>query len=611
MSKDIKINNRKWFYFIILFIFIAGIIAFFIYFYFNIYLQPNFSNKSLNFVSSNGKDTVKPGDRITYTINFENSGFRTVDELEIIAKIPDHTEFISASGEGKFSQGENKLVFIVEEGLKSGDKGSVDFTVKVERPLDNETPVILDDVIYNYRIKEKSYSEIIQSNLNHKVESSPQFGSFDLQAIDENGGYLRLDDVIGYTIKIENTGDMNATGVKVRSTLTDNVIIDENSITVNGKIENGYVIWNIDKLDIDNPRFLSFKVKVKNNLSDQESIINNISIVCDQGINKEESIEKKVSLFPDLSNSEVFLYDLNGGYLWAGETIRVKVVLKNDGEKVAESYRLICPIPAGATYISRSGTPEGIRWSDEIRGLVWELENLEVGSEKVITFDIKVNENLLYKGGTIATNFKIESEGKEIELVSKSITIKRRVSMTVVAMGDSLIAKSDWVQRFDNLLESTYPYADYNTIASGIPAERAYQGYWRFDNTVAPYHPEIIIIAYGSNDAGCGLWNFRDNLDALVLKSKRLGATVFINLIGPIVGSRWSGKQSYPEYNDAIRQIAAKYGVPVIDVLTPLSQDTNRYLSDGLHYTPEGAAVVAQTVYSVVTQYLDDVGGRR
>ena len=180
--------------------------------------------------------------------------------------------------------------------------------------------------------------------------------------------------------------------------------------------------------------------------------------------------------------------------------------------------------------------------------------------------------------------------------------------MTIVAMGDSLIAKSDWAQRFDNLMEANYPLADYNTMASGKNGELSNQGYYRFDSTVAIHNPQIVILAYGTNDAGGSLNNFGVHMEGLVNKARNLGATVFINLIGPI---GYPEKVGWPSYNQKILEIAAKYSLPVIDVLTPLSQNKGKYLYDGVHYTPEGSAVVAQTVFNAVAPYLNSAGARR
>jgi lysophospholipase L1-like esterase len=160
---------------------------------------------------------------------------------------------------------------------------------------------------------------------------------------------------------------------------------------------------------------------------------------------------------------------------------------------------------------------------------------------------------------------------------------------------------------FDELLEANYPYSDYNTIASGKGGEKASGGNARFDSTVAIYNPEIVIIAYGTNDAGPRISGFEANLESIVAKAKNLGARVFINLVGPIYKPE---KEKYVEYNNTIRQIAAKYGAVVIDVLTPLSQNPGEYLADGMHYSSAGAVVVAHTVFSYVSQYLGDIGQR-
>lgn len=601
-----EIKKPKW---IIMIISIAVIIIFSIAacYYFFIYLRLNFNDFSQNYVSSNTANPVKPGEEILYSINFKNTGNRAVDKLEIKASIPSNTTIASSDGGTITGDDGNTLIFNFDR-IEKNQSGKADFAVKVNKPLDNGTSILLDDVTFNYMVEGRQYIQKITSDLNHIIKSSPDFSNFDLKSVDENSGYLQMGDTIEYTIIVKNSGDMNATGVEIKSILSKNVSIIEESINNSGIYKNNTVVWNMNNFDINKTYTFKFKATVNYGLNDGDLLENKSTLTCDQGIEAEKSTNDSVKLVPKFSDSEVLLSDDNGGYLWAGEIIDIKIIIRNSGEKEADSYRLIFPIPAGAAYISGSGTPEGISWSDEIRGLIWDLSNLNVGDEKEINLQLRVNDDLFYTGGNIATDFKIESNDYETEIEQASLSVKKHIYMTIVAMGDSLIARSDWVQRFDQLLESTYPYADYNTIASGVNGERAYEGYARFDSTVAIYRPQIIIIAYGTNDAGAGLTNFSVHLEGLVMKSRNLGATVFLNLIGPVF---YSGKESYPQYNNEILKIAAKYSLPVIDVLSPLSQDPDRYLYDGVHYTTDGSAVVAQTVFNYVIQYLDDFGQRR
>jgi uncharacterized repeat protein (TIGR01451 family) len=600
-------KNKKWIFIIIPIVLIIAA-AVVICYYFFIYLKPNFSDPSQNFINSDTAEQVAPGSEISYNIDFKNTGNRAVDSLEIEVPIPENTSFTSSETETTIKEDANTITFYFGN-IEIEQAGKVNFIVTADKPLDNGTKIILDKVEFNYIIKDNKYSQDIASGLNHTVQSSPDFSGFSLKAVDENGGYLHMGDIIEYALSVKNKGDMNATGVEIKSVLSKNVSIIEESITGSGSLQDNTVSWNSDILKVNKSHTFKFKASVDYDLADGELIENNSAISCDQGVKASDSTSEQVTLLPDFASSEIFLSDANGGYLWAGETVNIKILITNSGEKKADSYSLVCPTPQGATYISRSGTPEGIRWSDDIRGLIWDLNDLDIGESKEIDFQIKINDDLFYTGGNITTNFKIESNDSETELDQASIGVKRHIYMTIVAMGDSLIAKSDWVQRFDQLMESNYLYADYNTIPSGVPGERAPEGFVRFDSTIAIYNPQIIIIAYGTNDTGTGVNNFSVHLEGIVMKSRELGATVFLNLIGPIY---YPGKDSYPKYNNEIIKIANKYSIPVIDVLTPLSQNSGHYLySDGVHYTPEGSAVVAQTVFNSVTQYLDDFGSRK
>ncbi|HJX01820.1 MAG TPA: GDSL-type esterase/lipase family protein, partial [Candidatus Humimicrobiaceae bacterium] len=565
-------NGRKWIYLLVVFILIVGASSF-VYFYFRIY-PPNFSDVSVNFISSDSSGSLKPGDRITYTVNYGNTGWKAAENFEIILKIPDNTFFISSEN-NVVSQNTDGTLTIKIGNVEGTKQGTADLVVGVKKPLDNGTLIKFDGAKFTYKNSGKILNNDIEANLISTVESSPDFSNFGIDAIDENGGVLRQGDVIQYRLIVKNSGGMNAADVEVKSNFSEFTDVIEDSITDAGTYGNSSVSWNIDNLEVNKPEILSFRVRVKNDLTEDVTITNNSTLIYGTDIT-ERSVEEEIKRFSDLTTSEAFIYDENGGYLWATEIINVKVVLKNTGDKTEESYRLICPTPAGATYISQSGTPEGISWSDDIRGLIWDLKNLGVGEEKEISFRIKVNEDLVNSGGIITTAFKIESSNGEVILPSKSMKVRGHVIMNIVAMGDSLIEMTGWVQMFDDLLEANYPYADYNTIASGKGGEKASGGSARFDSTVAIYNPQIVIVAYGSNDAGPRVSGFQANMESIVAKAKNLGARVFINLIGPIY---WPGKEKYAEYNNIIWQIAAKYGAVVIDVLTPLSQNPGGYLT--------------------------------
>ena len=600
-------NISKKLLFIIIGIIIIICIAAAAVYYFYFYLKPNFEDSQFNYISSITPDEVKPGEEITYDIYYMNTGFRNVDDLKIIVDIPDSTSFLDSAAEYLLEEDGSAVTFEIDN-IGKGFSGVISFTVTADDPLDNGTIIAPEDIRFQYMIKDMGFTRIMDLPASHTVSSQPVFTDLVINTSDTGGGHLYMGEELEYIVKVKNDGNMNATGFQLKAMISDMVTIDEGSINGNGKYEDGNIIWDTGLFETGKTMTYRFSVIINNGLNDGDIVETLFQVGGDQEISMRESAYNEIRAFPDFSTSEVAISDSNGGNLWAGETIDIRIVLKNSGQREADNYSLICPTPEGATYISNSGTAEGIRWDDDIRGLIWDLEGLAPGEERVITFRIKVNNDLYYRGGTIATDFKIENEDQEYALEPQSLNVSRHIYMSIVAMGDSLIAKSDWVQRFDDLMEANYPIADYNTVASGKNGEMSNQGYYRFDSTVAVHGPQIVILAYGTNDAGASLSNFTAHMEGLVNKARNLGATVFINLIGPL---NYPGKESWPLYNQKILEIAAKYSLPVIDVLTPLSQSKSKYIYDGIHYTPEGSAVVAQTVFNAVVPYLNSSGARR
>jgi len=433
---------------------------------------------------------------------------------------------------------------------------------------------------------------------------------FSFSSKDVNGGLLSLGDEIEYSVNIKNTGNMTAEQVRVINRLSPYLKFKDVSSGGSAEYDDGELIWDIGKISPGGSETLVFRAELEaGEVNDKEEIISTAEVFyLGESKYKKETVDV-ARLFPDFSESSVAVADANGGtYLWAGETVSVKINLKNTGEREADEYSLFCPVPEPATYVSRSGTAEGIEWSDDIRGLIWRLDSLGVGQSKEINFNMTVNEDYFFRSGTITTEFYVIAGDERFDIEPVSINIQGHPYLNVVAMGDSLIARSDWVQRLDQKLEAAYPAAEYNTVASAISGEMSFEGLARFDSTVGPLRPHILIVAYGTNDTGISYSYFQYSIDSIVAKARGMGATVFINTIGPI---SLAGKSDWPKYNQAIMEVSAKYGVPVIDVASVLSQNPGRYFYDGMHYTPEGSEAVAQTVFNNVSQYLNSLGGRR
>jgi len=581
------------------------------YYYFFYYMKINFEDNEFNFITSDTEGDVKPDDLITYTINFKNTGNTTVNNIIVLASIPENTTFSNSLKTGELDSA-GTIEFNIDE-LAKDEEGNVSYTVEVNKPLGDGVLIKNSEVTIKYQARDSEEVYKITRNLENIVESSPVFSEFDIEMTDENGDNLNMGDVVAFNIGLENTGDMNASDVMVVCDVPPKLSVLENSISKSGKYDKktGIILWDIDKLNIEDPQNFTFKAKISGNFKHLEKFKNIARVEYISSVENEIFIEGEVWAFPDFSQSSGSVADITGGSVWAGDTLRYTINVKNTGLRTGEDFKLFCPIPSGTSYISKSGTSEGISWNDEIDGLVWDIDRLEVDEEKILTFDVTIGSSMA-GGGQIKADFHIEGDQQNVEIEPIFINVRSYVFQTVVCMGDSQVVHTNWPAVLDSLLEGTYPHAEFKTIGSGIPQETSYLGARRFDSTVGCYNPQIIVIGYGTNDTGGGVSLFRNGMTDLINKAKGTGATVLVHSIGYIDSNKHEGKKSFTTYNNVLREVCASCGVPYIDLCSSMAQDPGRYLdSDGMHLSGEGGSLLAHLVFNTLVNYLNGDGQRK
>lgn len=190
-------------------------------------------------------------------------------------------------------------------------------------------------------------------------------------------------------------------------------------------------------------------------------------------------------------------------------------------------------------------------------------------------------------------------------LAAASFSLEDAPEINILIIGDSLVIKTDWVERFDNLLKEKYKFTEFNIYKSCKSGALAEYGDKRIVLDLIEYHPDIVIIAFGTNDVNVTeLKRYREAMENMVEKSEKYGAGVFVNFIGPF--EPYACKEEYVKYNDILKIISYDYGVGIIDIHTPLMRDVENYLADGIHYSYSGSDVVAGRVFRSITKYIRD-----
>jgi len=583
-----------------------------LYFYFIYYLKPNFEDAVFNRISSNNSGILEPDDEIQYTIDYKNTGNTDVTGFIITTGIPANTEYIRSNPEAKNNTDTGTIEFFIPV-LEKNAAGSVAFTVKVANPLDNKTVIRTSEVLFEYIARKEPGNFKISETLSNEVESSPDFSGLKLSFRDMNGGKISMGDRIKFDISINNSGNMNAKNIKVTDILPDKFILDKSSIKSEAEIsqDKNQLVWQIDTLNVGESMDFSFIAAIDNGFEHLEIFKNTVTVEYDGQITNEASVSDKVWGFPNFSQSVNSVADTDGGSVWAGDILKYTIIVKNSGLRAGENFKLICPIPASTTYSQGSASDaENASYDSEAKTLSWDIESLEVGDEKSFEFSAKISGSLI-KGGNITSAFYIEGDQQFVELEPVSIGVRSYIFQTLVCMGDSQITRTNWPANLDYLLESSYIHAEYNTIASGVPQQLAYQGAKRYDSTVAVYNPSIVVIGYGTNDAGTSTSNFREGMTQIIQKAKANGTTPVVHSIGWIDTGLHPNKKGYQDYNAILRDVCAKNGVPYVDILGPMSSDPGRYVGpDGLHWTSDGAGLVANLVFNTIRNYLDSEGNR-
>jgi len=217
--------------------------------------------------------------------------------------------------------------------------------------------------------------------------------------------------------------------------------------------------------------------------------------------------------------------------------------------------------------------------------------------------------------------------------------------MLLVAFGDSITAGVyvNVEEAFPSLLRKT---TSLEVVVAGVPGNNTEQAKQRLTSDVINYQPDLVLIEFGMNDhylVDFGNYNilpvkFKENLEQMILKTKEKGTKPFLINIQPVIEgdekdyyySRHPVAYYEPfggvngvidYYNEIILELARNTNTPLIDInkafreaektlkltLTDLiSTKENSGRSDGVHPTPKGHLLYAETILTALATTLEN-----
>ena len=248
----------------------------------------------------------------------------------------------------------------------------------------------------------------ISINNNYDVESDPVRvftptkpvkNVFDSSApqVSIDGEIVKAGQELLYKVTYKNTTGKDQK-VVIKDKIPEYTTYVENSADNGGVYDNGTITWTKEKVAADETFEVTFKVKVKDNVSGE--IIKNKANVL-EGNNKFETNEttNPTSTKPkkDVFDSQNDQVSIDGQIVKAGQELLYKVTYKNTTGK-DQKVEIKDKIPEYTTYVDGSASDGGVYKDGEI---TWTKEKVAADEAFEVTFKVKVDENA---GGNTVKN---------------------------------------------------------------------------------------------------------------------------------------------------------------------------------------------------------------
>ncbi|MBI9065364.1 MAG: SGNH/GDSL hydrolase family protein [Marinilabiliaceae bacterium] len=193
---------------------------------------------------------------------------------------------------------------------------------------------------------------------------------------------------------------------------------------------------------------------------------------------------------------------------------------------------------------------------------------------------------------------------------------------SVVFLGNSITHRCQYSQYIEDFYLTRYPEKKIKYHTAGVAGDKVGDALFRFNSEVARYHPDVVTILLGMNDASYLTFDreafetYKKGMNALLDSIKQVGATPVI--MSPTmfdskqaIKQPWnSGKeQMCEEYNGVLalygawlQEVALKYEYPYINLWSDLNAFTYEkrkkdqdftIISDGVHPDMPGMAIMA------------------
>jgi len=224
-----------------------------------------------------------PGDILTYTINYSNTGNLNLTKVILTDAVPADTTVVNGSISGGGSINDSNITWNIGN-LGIGASGTQSFRVIVHGNLVNGT------LIRNVATIDSNETSPISDFADTTVIVKPIYNLVAYKTVDKK--FAAPNDTLVYSIHFRNAGTVTLTGVKIKDEIPENTTYIGESMSLNGVpltdaadsdrgtffVSNNTLIWDVGTLEPGAIEEATFKVRI-DPFVPQGTVINNTAML--------------------------------------------------------------------------------------------------------------------------------------------------------------------------------------------------------------------------------------------------------------------------------------------------------------------------------------------
>ena len=390
-------------------------------------------NPNLAISKTTAQTEVRAGEDITYVITVTNSGQGDAAGVKVTENLPSNATFWGAStASGTYNLTTN--VWTVGD-LAAGATATLIIVLVVnDDVMDGET-------VANAAAITEENGETLQNPPADETETPVKNPNLTISKTTAQTE-VRAGEDITYVITVANSGQGDATGVKVTERLPANATF-KGAATVSGSYDAVTGIWNLGNLAASGTATLTLVLTANANAADGETVANAAAITEENGETLQnppaDETETPVKN-PNLTISKTTAQT----EVRAGEDITYVITVANSGQGDATGVKVTESLPLNTTFWSAS-TASG---TYDLATGVWTVGNITAGATATLIIVLAVNDDVA-NGDTVVNAVGITGEnGETLEnpltvetdtpVKMPNLSIEKSTSQTHVQAGEDI-----------------------------------------------------------------------------------------------------------------------------------------------------------------------------